>query len=341
MTFVPQRWVEFFLFGRLKSRYNNVVFGDFLCVEGLQLMHTETYSDDRRTAFRTDLSRKAELTGQVLERLLDDQTEIPPRLKAAMAYMLQSGGKRIRSALVLWCCELTAGRLTPAAEVAAAAIEMVHTYSLIHDDLPAMDDDDLRRGQASCHKQFDEATAILAGDGLLTLAFELPARYIGDAETAVRIIRTLAEAAGPSGMIAGQMADLESARAAGSMERLRYIHIHKTATMFSAAAGLGAIAGQAGERDVAALLQYGLKIGLGFQIADDLLDISASSEELGKTAGKDAEQGKLTYPSLVGAEESRVLLARVTAEAIEMVRPFGAKADVLRQLAMEMQHRKK
>ena len=300
-----------------------------------------TYNEESRAVFRAALAEKAELTGQVLDRLLDAQTEIPPRLKAAMAYMLQSGGKRIRSALVLWCCEMTAGRVTAAAEVAAAAIEMVHTYSLIHDDLPAMDDDDLRRGRASCHKQFDEATAILAGDALLTLAFELPAKEIDDAETAVRLIRTLAEAAGPSGMIAGQMADLESEHAAGTMERLRYIHVQKTAKMFAAAAGLGAIAGGASERDVAALLEYGLKIGLGFQIADDLLDISASSAQLGKTAGKDAEQGKLTYPSLVGQAESRQLLARVTDEAIEAVEPFGPRAERLRQLAMEMQHRKK
>lgn len=300
-----------------------------------------TYDEAERAAFRTALAEKAELTGQIMERIFDAQAEIPPRLRAAMQYMLQSGGKRIRSALVLWCCELTAGRMTPAAEIAAAAIEMVHTYSLIHDDLPAMDDDDLRRGRASCHKQFDEATAILAGDALLTLAFELPARQIDDAQTAVRMIRTLAEAAGASGMIAGQIADLESENTPGTMERLRYIHIHKTAKMFSAAAGLGAIAGQASEKDISALLLYGLKIGLGFQIADDLLDVSASSNDLGKTAGKDAEQGKLTYPSLVGEQESRMLLARVTQEAVEAVECFGARADVLRQLAMEMQHRKK
>jgi geranylgeranyl pyrophosphate synthase len=144
-----------------------------------------TYNEDGQAAFGTALAEKAELTGRILTRILDGQTEIPSRLKDAMQYMLQSGGKRIRSAMVLWCCELTAGKQTEAAEIAAAAIEMVHTYSLIHDDLPAMDDDDMRRGRASCHKQFDEATAILAGDALLTLAFELPARQIANAETAV------------------------------------------------------------------------------------------------------------------------------------------------------------
>lgn len=167
----------------------------------------------------------------------------------------------------------------------------------------------------------------------------MPARQIDDAITAVRIIRTLAESAGPSGMIAGQMADMEGENVPGTMERLRYIHVHKTAKMFSAAAGLGAIAGQASEQDVAALLSYGLKIGLGFQIADDLLDVTASSEQLGKTAGKDAAQGKLTYPSLVGIEESRVLLRRLTDEAVEAIRHFGPPAEILRRLALEMQTR--
>ena len=300
-----------------------------------------THDDNTRAAFRAALAEKAELTGQVLQRLLEAQTEIPPRLAEAMGYMLQGGGKRIRSALVLWCCELTADCVTEAARIAAAAIEMVHTYSLIHDDLPAMDDDDMRRGRPSCHKQFDEATAILAGDGLLTLAFELPARHIDDAAAAVRIIGTLARAAGPSGMIAGQMADLESEHAAGTMQRLRYIHVHKTAKMFSAAAGLGAIAGGASQQDLTALLEYGLKIGLGFQIADDLLDVTASSQQLGKTAGKDAAQGKLTYPALVGQDASRRMLQSVTDEAIAAIEPFGPQADVLRQLAWEMAERTK
>lgn len=305
-------------------------------------MQTEmTYNDKTREAFGAALAEKAELTSRIIGQLLDAQAGIPPRLAEAMRYMLEGGGKRVRSALVLWSCELTAGRVTDAARIAAAAIEMVHTYSLIHDDLPAMDDDAMRRGRPSCHMQFDEATAILAGDALLTLAFELPARQIDDAAIAVRIIGTLAEAAGPSGMIAGQIADLESENVAGTMEQLRYIHVHKTAKMFSAAAGLGGIAGGASDEDLTALLQYGLKIGLGFQIADDLLDITASSEQLGKTAGKDAAQGKLTYPSLVGPDQSRLLLGRVTNEAIAAVARFGPQAEPLRHLAMEMLYRKK
>jgi geranylgeranyl diphosphate synthase type II len=305
-------------------------------------MGTESEKNDvAERVFRAELTQKAALVEQELQRLMDTQAAVPPRLREAMRYMLQGGGKRIRSVMVLWCCELTAGHITEAARFAAAAIEMVHTYSLIHDDLPAMDNDDMRRGRPSCHKQFDEATAILAGDGLLTLAFEVPARYISDPLTAVRIIRTLAEAAGPAGMIAGQMADLESQNVPGTMERLRYIHIHKTAKMFSAAAGMGAIAGNASEQDLSALLQYGLKIGLGFQIADDLLDVTASSEQLGKTAGKDAAQSKLTYPSLVGMDESRLLLRRVTEEAVAAIEPFGPRADLLRHLALEMLNRKK
>jgi geranylgeranyl diphosphate synthase type II len=282
------------------------------------------------------LAVKAAMTGRVLDELLDEQTEIPPHLKDAMMYMLQSGGKRIRSALVMWCCELICGEVNCAAKAAAAAVEMVHTYSLIHDDLPAMDNDDMRRGRPSCHKKFDEATAILAGDGLLTLAFEVLTTQIVNAGTAVRMVRTLAEAAGPAGMIAGQVEDMNSPHANGSLERLEYIHMNKTAEMFAASAALGGIAGGADDKQMQALLEYGMKIGLGFQIADDLLDITASSKQLGKTSGKDAEQGKLTYPGLVGEEKSHQVLERLTCEAIAALGHFGPAADVLRQLAMEL-----
>ena len=257
------------------------------------------------SAFKSSLAVKAVLTERVLVELFEDQTEIPHRLKEAMMYMVCNGGKRIRAALVMWACEIVAGKLNRDAKIAAAAVEMVHTYSLIHDDLPAMDDDDLRRGKPSCHKQFDEATAILAGDGLLTLAFEILSAEVEDPAVAIRMIRTLSEAAGPSGMIAGQVADMEGPHVNGSRARLEYIHLNKTAEMFAASAALGAIAGDADDQQLSALLEYGMKIGLGFQIADDLLDVTASSEELGKTAGKDTEQGKLTYPALIGLEKSR------------------------------------
>ncbi|MEN8127034.1 MAG: polyprenyl synthetase family protein [Planctomycetota bacterium] len=294
---------------------------------------------EKSSAFKSALAVKAALTDRILTDLFADQTEIPPRLKEAMEYMALNGGKRIRGALVMWACETLSGTINRDAEIAAAAIEMVHTYSLIHDDLPAMDDDDMRRGKPSCHKQFDEATAILAGDGLLTLAFELLSVEIKNSDTAVRIIRTLSEAAGPSGMIAGQVADMDGPHVNGSLANLQYIHMNKTAEMFAASAALGAIAANADEKQLSAMIEYGMKIGLGFQIADDLLDISASSDQLGKTAGKDAEQGKLTYPALVGVEKSREIFERLTCEAVCAVQIFGDNAESLRQLAMELLER--
>lgn len=293
------------------------------------------------STFYQQLAEKAALTGQVIQQILDDQPEIPPRLKSAMGYMLQGGGKRIRSVLAMWCCELICGQLNKEAQIAAAAIEMVHTYSLIHDDLPAMDNDDFRRGKPSCHKQFDEATAILAGDALLTLAFEIIAKQIKEPSISVRMIRTLAEAAGPAGMIAGQIADLMHENQVGTAEQLKYIHIHKTAKMFAASAALGGIAGGADDQQLSALLSYGLNLGLGFQIADDLLDVTANSEQLGKTAGKDVQQGKLTYPALMGIDESRRQLQTLTDQAILAIKPFGGRAVLLEQLALELQHRTK
>jgi len=304
-------------------------------------METDALKNKQENGLKAALAVKAAVTGQTLSELLDKQTEIPPQLKAAMDYTLQSGGKRIRSALVMWCCEIVCGKVTGPAKIAAAAIEMVHTYSLIHDDLPAMDDDDMRRGKPSCHKQFDEATAILAGDALLTLAFETLTSEIDDPAIAVRMVRTLAEAAGPAGMIAGQIADMNSPHANGSMERLQYIHMNKTAEMFAASTAMGAIAGSAGESQMQALLEYGMKIGLAFQIADDLLDITATTEHLGKTVGKDAEQGKLTYPSLVGEEKSKNILEQLTCEAIAALQIFEHDAELLRQLAMELLNRTK
>ncbi|MHC4553470.1 MAG: polyprenyl synthetase family protein [Planctomycetota bacterium] len=304
-------------------------------------MGTNSVAEKEQQAFKSALAVKAAMTGKVLAELFGDQTEIPPRLKEAMEYMVKNGGKRIRAAMVMWCCEIIAGKVNRPAQVGAAAIEMVHTYSLIHDDLPAMDDDDMRRGQPSCHKQYDEATAILAGDALLTLAFEFLSCEIDDPAKAVRMIRTLSEASGPSGMIAGQIADMDSPHANGSMERLQYIHMNKTAEMFAAATAMGSIAAGASDRQLSAMLEYGMKIGLGFQIADDLIDITSTTEELGKTAGKDAEQGKLTYPALVGMEKSRQIATQLTSEAIAALQIFDEEANVLRQLGFELLNRTK
>lgn len=291
--------------------------------------------------FSEELSDCAKATDETLRRLFERQNRIPPRLKEAMIYMVLSPGKRIRAALVQWCCRVVSGQIHPDALTAAAAVEMVHTYSLIHDDLPAMDDDDFRRGRPSCHKQFDEATAILAGDALLTLAFEVLASEIRSPETAVRMVRILAEAAGPAGMIAGQIKDLESEGIQGTLAELQSIHLCKTGQMFAASAELGAVAGGAAESQRTALRQYGLDIGLGFQIADDLLDVSATTEQLGKTAGKDSRQKKLTYPALVGMDKARQIAEQTTQRALDDLSCFGPEADILRRLAVELLNRKR
>jgi geranylgeranyl diphosphate synthase type II len=194
--------------------------------------------------FDSKLNQARELVNNTINWLLKE-IPVDGELKDVLCYTLQSPGKRIRSVLVLWCCELVSGQINRNAEIAAGAIEMVHTYSLVHDDLPAMDNDDFRRGRQTCHKAFDEATAILAGDALLTLAFEILAKKVEEPVVAVKLISELAEAAGPAGMIAGQMADLKAENTAGTKEVLEYIHSNKTAKMFRCAAAMGAICGRA------------------------------------------------------------------------------------------------
>lgn len=289
-------------------------------------------------SFETQLHQKAQSVNHTIQRILQS-AQINSELQEVLHYTLESPGKRLRSVLVLWCCELVSGRTNHNAEIASAAIEMVHTYSLIHDDLPAMDNDALRRGRPTCHKAFDEATAILAGDALLTLAFEILAKEIDKPAIAIKLIGELASAAGPSGMIAGQMADLKAENIQGSKELLEYIHTNKTAKMFRCAASMGAVCGGADKEQSKYLCEYGLKVGLGFQIADDILDVSASSEQLGKTAGKDAKAGKMTYPAVAGMEKSRQLAKQAADEAVAALEPFGPKADMLRQLAAALLER--
>jgi geranylgeranyl diphosphate synthase, type II len=291
--------------------------------------------------FDAALADKVRITNETLQDLMAAQREVPPVLREALHYTLSGPGKRIRSALVLWSCELLAGDDNPNARLASAAIEMVHTYSLVHDDLPAMDDDDLRRGRPTCHKAFDEAIAILTGDGLLTLAFEVLADRIDDPPLAVQLIGELARAAGPAGMIAGQVADLKAENTVGSVTLLEYIHTNKTAKMFRCAVRMGARCAGASPDHLEALGQYGLKIGLGFQIADDILDVSASSEQLGKTAGKDVKAAKCTYPAVVGIERAKELERTLAREATALLEPFGPRAEVLRRLAVALLDRNK
>ena len=289
--------------------------------------------------FEGDLERKVKLVNKTLKEILSRKDLISKELREPVRYALTGPGKRIRPAIVLWCCEMVSGKINRDAQIAAAAIEMIHTYSLIHDDLPAMDDDDYRRGRLTCHKKFDEATAILTGDALLTLAFEVLAKEIKSPVMAARLVGELAEAAGPAGMVAGQMADLNYEKKDADEKMLRYIHTNKTAKMFRCAAVIGGMCGGANEKQLKRLREYGLKVGLGFQIADDILDVCGTSKQLGKTSGKDARQGKQTYPAVVGLEKSRELAGKLADEAVAALGPFGEKADALRRLAESLLNR--
>jgi geranylgeranyl diphosphate synthase, type II len=291
--------------------------------------------------FEEDLERKVGLVNKTLREILSRRGLISKELRAPVRYALMGPGKRIRSTIVLWCCEMISGKINRDAQTAAAAIEMVHTYSLIHDDLPAMDDDDYRRGRLTCHKKFDEATAILAGDALLTLAFELLAKEIKAPAMAARLVGELAEAAGPAGMVAGQMADLDFENKNVDEKMLRYIHTNKTAKMFCCAAVMGGICGSADEKQLKRLREYGLNVGLGFQISDDILDVCGTSKQLGKTGGKDARQGKQTYPAVVGLDKSKKSAEKIADKAVAALEPFGQKAEALRRLVEALLNRTK
>jgi geranylgeranyl diphosphate synthase, type II len=257
----------------------------------------------------------------------------PDRLFEAMRYSLLAGGKRLRPKLVLLACEACGGS-TDDALPAACAIEMVHTYSLIHDDLPAMDDDRLRRGRPTCHVQFDEATAILAGDALLTLAFELLAREIHPGELAAACCAELASAAGLGGMVGGQMADLQAEHGGvTSVQQLEAIHRRKTGRLLSAALGLGARIAGASSAFRTALETYGKCIGLAFQITDDLLDVVGDRVKMGKDVRKDSDHGKLTYPALLGADESRRKARELIEDARHGLGVFGERGATLEALA--------
>ncbi len=261
---------------------------------------------------REYIARRAAEVNSALQELLDDyERDIPPRLCDAMRYPFESGGKRLRPVLCLAAGELAGGKSEDVMP-AALALELVHTYSLIHDDLPAMDDDDLRRGRPAVHKAFDEATAILAGDAILTMAFDVIARSSMPAERRAKVAEELADAAGPSGMIAGQVLDLEYAeRADCTIDDVLAIHTRKTARLITAAVRMGVIAAGGSAELLDALTRWGEDAGLAFQVADDVLDVTSTPEELGKSVGKDAAEGKLTAVSVLGAE-------RASAYAVEL-----------------------
>jgi len=273
-----------------------------------------------------------ELIEPQLEQYLELGPHCPDRLRDSIGYSLMAGGKRLRPALVLIACEACGGNPQDALP-AACAIEMIHTYSLIHDDLPAMDDDELRRGRSTNHIQFDEATAILAGDALLTYAFEVIAQHQKPETVALSCIQELSNAAGPTGMVGGQMADLQAEQQAlSTLEELEQIHLRKTGRLLRAALRMGAYIGNADENTRVALSDYGECIGLAFQITDDLLDITGNQEKMGKAVQKDQGIGKTTYPGLLGVEESRLKAENLIQRAAELLEPLGNKAQKLNQL---------
>lgn len=279
------------------------------------------------------LSEKTELINRALKVLLPGEEDYPQNLHKAMHYSLFAGGKRLRPALVLAACESVGGDIDLAMNT-ACAFECVHTYSLIHDDLPAIDNDDLRRGRPTCHKAFGEATAILAGDALLTAAFEaMAATKTADKPPVLKAILELSRASGSTGMIGGQMIDIESEGKEIPFPVLEYIHIHKTGELILAAIRCGAMLGNAADEELDALTKYGKSIGLAFQIADDILDVEGSPAEMGKNTGGDEKKGKATYPSLIGLEESKRRAAELVDIAVHALSGFDKKADALRAIA--------
>lgn len=263
---------------------------------------------------------------ELLERALPSGTTEPVALHRAMRYSALGGGKRLRPLLCRAAAEAVAGGEVEEAWAPALAVEMIHSYSLIHDDLPALDNDSLRRGRATCHVVYGEATAILAGDALLTLAF---AQLTDGA-----MVRELARAAGtPGGMVGGQAADLAAEVTGVGLEEVRAIHRAKTGALISASVTLGGRAAGAGAAQLAALREFGEAIGLAYQITDDLLDITASTQQLGKTAGKDAGQAKATYPALAGAEAAAREARRQHERALAAIRSWPEGANRLRELA--------
>jgi geranylgeranyl diphosphate synthase type II len=256
----------------------------------------------------------------------------PAHLADAIRYALLAPGKRIRPLLVLAANRVCDGEIAEALPV-ACAVEMIHNYSLIHDDLPAMDDDDLRRGRPTVHKEFDEATAILAGDALIPLAFEIIARDVNPPETALEAIRTLAISAGATALVGGQADDLGQQFAEPDLAILEQIHHRKTGALLAASLELGAITARAGLEARNSLRNYGEHLGLAFQIVDDLLDFRGSPATMGKKTNKDAGRGKLTYPLVLGEKQSEVRAREMIEQAIAAIQPFGNSAGSLIQLA--------
>jgi geranylgeranyl diphosphate synthase type II len=292
--------------------------------------------------FKEILEQGQAQTDATLERLIPPANQHPTSIHRAMRHSVFAGGKRIRPILCIEAGRMIAGSLPPGIEELGAALEMLHTYSLIHDDLPALDNDDLRRGRPTCHKVFGEAIAILAGDALQTQAYEVLSRLQCPADARVRIIEEISHNTGTvDGMIGGQVVDLEAEGTKPALETLEYIHRAKTAALITVSIVSGGIYADGNDSDIAKLKYFGRSIGLAFQIVDDVLDVTQSSEQLGKTAGKDTVAEKATYPALFGIEESVKKADALVESALASLNSFGEKAATLEALARFLVERKK
>ncbi len=291
--------------------------------------------------FASDLKRRSDAVEASIDRLLPAEGERPARLHSAMRYAMRAGGKRLRPVLVAGAADLFAGPERADPMPAAVAVECVHTYSLIHDDLPCMDDDDLRRGRPTVHRAYDEATALLAGDALLTFAFELLAAHYPPA-LAARLTGELAAAAGSRRLIGGQMEDLLAEKDAKvGADGVEFIHLNKTAAMIEASLVMGGVTGGADAGALEKLRRAGRHLGLAFQIQDDVLDATIETAELGKTAGKDAKAGKATYPRIHGLEASRRIAAEHTETCMRLLEDLAGRGGFLPELARSLGSRRK
>lgn len=282
------------------------------------------------------------LADRALDRLIPLETQHPTSIHKAMRHSVFAGGKRLRPILCMEAGRMIAGSLPIGIEDLGAALEMLHTYSLIHDDLPALDNDDLRRGRPTCHVVFGEALAILAGDALQTQAYEILARIQCPAEARVKIIGEIARGTGTvAGMIGGQVVDLEAEHTKPDAAMLEYIHRAKTAALITASLVSGGLYAAASETEAAHLRAFGQSVGLAFQIVDDILDVTQTSEQLGKTAGKDVASEKATYPALFGLVESERKADELVSAAFQQLNGFGKRAEPLKELARFLVERKK
>lgn len=289
------------------------------------------------------LEAKKKITDEALERYLPTEDNYPPEIFQAVRYSVFAGGKRLRPILCMASAEAVGGNCESVLPV-ACALELIHTYSLIHDDLPALDDDDYRRGMLTSHKVFGEDMAILAGDALLTEAFRLMSeRTLMESvspENVISVIHDVAEAAGYFGMVGGQVVDVQSEGKEVEKEVLHYIHTRKTGAMITVAVKTGALLSNAGEAELNALISYGRHAGLAFQIADDILNVEGDRALLGKGTGSDAKRGKATYPALMGLDASRLKAAELVENALAAIEKFDRKAEPLRMIARYIVERK-